>query len=137
MIRRIFPAVFILVIGAITVSCSMNRPKKVAEEFCKVLYRGDFERAGELCTEKGRIALEAVKAYAGDKIELMKKADVKYEFMNELLRDDGKRATVNAVIYGSVSLVDGTIQPRKEVKIYMLKNEQGDWQVSFEYDDKS
>lgn len=107
-----------------------NEPEMVAEKFNKALYTADFDGAKALCTDQSKQAVDFVAAFASQKVDEMKKADVKYEVTNVKLAEDGNSATVEAVVLGSIDLEKGGVKDSVDSKTQLVKI-QDKWLVEF------
>ena len=112
-------------------SCSEgNNPEKVAEKFNKALYTADFEGAKALCTDESKQAVDFVTAFASQKVDEMKKANVKFEVTNVTLAEDENSAVVEAVVLGSIDLEKGGVKDSVDTKTNLVKI-QDKWLVEF------
>ena len=104
-------------------SCSGgNNPEKIAEKFNKAIYTADFESAKELCTDQSKQAVDFVAAFASQKVDEMKKANIQFEVTNVTLAEDGNSAVVDAVVLGSIDLEKGGVKDSVDTKTNLVKN---------------
>ena len=112
-------------------ACSgVNNPEKVAEKFNKALHTADFEGAKALCTDQSKQAVDFVAAFASQKVDEMKKANIQFEVTNVTLAEDGNSAVVEAVVLGSVDLEKGGVKDSVDTKTNLVKI-QDKWLVEF------
>ena len=112
----------LLVVSFLVLSaCSGNSPKSVAKKFNKAIYTADFQTAKSLCTDNTKQAVDYVAAFASQKTEKMKKADIRYEITETKISDDEKSADVKAIITGSINLSNGEIKDTVISKTHLVK----------------
>lgn len=104
------------------VACSGGgTPEVVAEKFLKAIYTADFEGAKQYCTDETKQTIDFIAAFASEKKEEMKKADVKIEQKSVVVAEDGNSAEVELIIHGSMDLDKGEIVDTKEEKVQVVK----------------
>ena len=112
-------------------SCSGgNNPEKIAEKFNKAIYTADFESAKALCTDQSKQAVDFVAAFASQKVDEMKKANIQFEVTNVTLAEDGNSAVVEAVVLGSIDLEKGGVKDSVDTETNLVKI-QDKWLVEF------
>ena len=122
---------FLFLPSLVLASCSGgNNPEKVAEKFNKALYTADFEGAKALCTDQSKQAVDFVAAFASQKVDEMKKANIQFEVTNVTLAEDGNSAVVEAVVLGSIDLEKGGVKDSVDTKTNLVKI-QDKWLVDF------
>lgn len=98
-----------------------NNPEDVAEKFTKAIYTADFDGAKELCTNDTRQTIDFIAAFASEKKEEMKKANISIDLKNVSIAEDGNSAIVDLVVHGSIDLQKGEVEETKDEKVHLLK----------------
>ncbi len=124
-------AFLLFAVAMFIAACSSNNtPESVAEDFTKALYTANFDGAKLLCTDESKQAVDFIAAFSTEKVEEMKKANIKFITKEVKLSEDGNSATIKAVITGAIDLKDGEVRDSTDTKLYMVK--QGEkWLVDF------
>lgn len=118
---------FVLVLAA----CSNNnKPEMVAGKFTRLLYTANFEDAKAFCTEESKQVVDFVAAFATQKVDEMKKADVKFESTELKIADDGKSADIIGVVKGAIDLKSGEIKDSTDTKLHLVKQNEK-WLVDY------
>lgn len=121
---------FLLIPLMILTACSGNNPEAVAKKFNKAIYTADFQTAKSLCTDDSKQAVDFVAAFASQKADEMKKAQIKYEVSNVTIAEDGKSAIVKAIVLGTIDLENGEVKDSVDSKTHLVKvNDK--WMVEF------
>ncbi|HRZ98700.1 MAG TPA: DUF4878 domain-containing protein [Paludibacter sp.] len=116
---KLFSLMLLIILFA---SCSGgNGPEKVSEKFMKAIYTANFDEAKSLCTEDSKQTIDFIAAFAAQKVDEMKKSDVKFEVTNVEISEDGNSAEVLGVIKGSLDLESGSAIESKEEKVQLKK----------------
>lgn len=125
--KKLFLLLPLLLLGA----CSGgNKPEAVAEEFNKALYTADFDGAKAFCTEDSKQVVDFVAAFASEKKDEMKKANIKYEVKNVTIAEDGNSADVEGVVLGSIDLEKGGVNDSVDSKVHLVKADEK-WLVEY------
>lgn len=130
--KKLFISMFVAVVAFTLWSCGpANTPSAVAEEACKCVQNEDYEGYVELMDLKETKNQESEKQQfvamlreKGTKTMEKKQGIKSYKVESEEISEDGKSATVNMkVVYG-----DGSEDTNK---IKLVKNDKGEWKISF------
>lgn len=130
--KKLFISMFVAVVAFTLWSCGpANTPSAVAEEACKCVQNADYEGYVELMDLKETKNQESEKEQfvamlreKGTKTMEKKQGIKSYKVESEEISEDGKSATVNMkVVYG-----DGS---EDTSKIKLVKNDKGEWKISF------
>ena len=130
--KKLFISMFVAVVAFTLWSCGpANTPSAVAEEACKCVQNADYEGYVELMdlkeTKKQESEKEQFVAMLREKgtKTMEKKQGIKsYKVESEEISEDGKSAIVKMkVVYG-----DGSEDTNK---IKLVKNDKGEWKISF------
>lgn len=130
--KKLFISMFVAVVAFTLWSCGpANTPSAVAEEACKCVQNEDYEGYVELMDLKETKNQESEKEQfvamlreKGTKTMEKKQGIKSYNVESEEISEDGKSATVNMkVVYG-----DGS---EDTSKIKLVKNDKGEWKISF------
>lgn len=130
--KKLFISMFVAVVAFTLWSCGpANTPSAVAEEACKCVQNEDYEGYVELMDLKETKNQESEKEQfvamlreKGTKTMEKKQGIKSYNVESEEISEDGKSATVNMkVVYG-----DGSEDTNK---IKLVKNDKGEWKISF------
>lgn len=130
--KKLFISMFVAVVAFTLWSCGpANTPSAVAEEACKCVQNADYEGYVELMDLKETKNQESEKEQfvamlreKGTKTMEKKQGIKSYNVESEEISEDGKSATVNMkVVYG-----DGSEDTNK---IKLVKNDKGEWKISF------
>ena len=130
--KKLFISMFVAVVAFTLWSCGpANTPSAVAEEACKCVQNEDYEGYVELMDLKETKNQESEKEQfvamlreKGTKTMEKKQGIKSYNVESEEISEDGKSATVNMkVVYG-----DGSEDTNK---IKLVKNDKGEWKMSF------
>ena len=106
---------------ALTACSGGGEPEMVAEKFMKAVYTADFEAAKTLCTDETKQTIDFIAAFAAEKKDEMKKADVKIEQKSVVIAEDGNSAEVELIVRGSLDLDKGETIDEKEEKVKLVK----------------
>jgi hypothetical protein len=98
-----------------------NNPEDVAEKFTKAIYTADFDGAKELCTNDTRQTIDFIAAFASEKKEEMKSANISIDLKNVSIAEDGNTAIVELVVHGSIDLQKGEVEETKDEKVHLVK----------------
>lgn len=128
--RKLEMFMMLAMIAGFTACTNLNTPEAIAEKFNKALYKADFEGAKALCTTESRQAVDFVAAFASEKVDAMKKADIKYETTEVKVSEDGNSAVVKGKVMGALDLKSGEISDSTSTKIHLVK-QQEKWLVEF------
>lgn len=118
---RKFEFLFLFILFLILTACSGNNPESVAKKFNKAIYTADFQTAKSMCTDNTKQAVDFVAAFASQKTDEMKKADIRYKITETKIADDKKSADIKAIITGSVDLSTGDIRDTVISKTHLVK----------------
>jgi hypothetical protein len=121
---------FVVPFVALAACSGGNKPEAVAEKFNKLIYTADFEGAKTLCTEESKKAIDFVAAFASEKKDEMKKADIKFVVKEVKIAEDGKSADVKGVVVGSIDLLNGEVKDSVNTKNHLIKSD-NKWLVEF------
>lgn len=130
--KKLFISMFVAVVAFTLWSCGpANTPSAVAEKACKCVQNEDYEGYVELMDLKETKNQESEKQQfvamlreKGTKTMEKKQGIKSYNVESEEISEDGKSATVNMkVVYG-----DGSEDTNK---IKLVKNDKGEWKISF------
>lgn len=96
-------------------------PEVVAEKFLKAVYTADFEGAKQYCTDETKQTIDFIAAFASEKKDEMKKADVKIEQKSVVIAEDGNSAEVEVIVHGALDIDKGEVIEQKEEKLQLVK----------------
>ena len=96
-------------------------PEVVAEKFMKAVYTADFEGAKQYCTDETKQTIDFIAAFAAEKKDEMKKADVAIEQKSVVVAEDENSAEVTLIVHGSLDLNKGEVVDAKEEKLQVVK----------------
>jgi len=102
----------------------------VAEKFIKAVYTADFEGAKQYCTDETKQTIDFIAAFAAEKKDEMKKADVTIEQKSVVVAEDENSAEVTLIVHGSLDLDKGEVVDAKEEKLQVVKVD-GKWLVDY------
>ena len=105
-------------------------PEVVAEKFIKAVYTADFEGAKQYCTDETKQTIDFIAAFAAEKKDEMKKADVTIEQKSVVVAEDENSAEVTLIVHGSLDLNKGEVVDAKEEKLQVVKVD-GKWLVDY------
>ena len=105
-------------------------PEVVAEKFIKAVYTADFEGAKQYCTDETKQTIDFIAAFAAEKKDEMKKADVTIEQKSVVVAEDENSAEVTLIVHGSLDLDKGEVVDAKEEKLQVVKVD-GKWLVDY------
>lgn len=105
-------------------------PEVVAEKFIKAVYTADFEGAKQYCTDETKQTIDFIAAFAAQKKDEMKKADVTIEQKSVVVAEDKNSAEVTLIVHGSLDLDKGEVVDAKEEKLQVVKVD-GKWLVDY------
>ena len=105
-------------------------PEVVAEKFIKAVYTADFEGAKQYCTDETKQTIDFIAAFAAEKKDEMKKADVTIEQKSVVVAEDENSAEVTLIVHGSLDLDKGEDVDAKEEKLQVVKVD-GKWLVDY------
>ena len=105
-------------------------PEVVAEKFIKAVYTADFEGAKQYCTDETKQTIDFIAAFAAEKKDEMKKADVTIEQKSVVVAGDENSAEVTLIVHGSLDLDKGEVVDAKEEKLQVVKVD-GKWLVDY------
>ena len=130
--KKLFISMFVAVVAFTLWSCGpANTPSAVAEKACKCVQNEDYEGYVELMDLKETKNQESEKEQfvamlreKGTKTMEKKQGIKSYKVESEEISEDGKSAIVKMkVVYG-----DGSEDTNK---IKLVKNDKGEWKISF------
>ncbi len=96
-------------------------PEVVAEKFLKAVYTADFEGAKQYCTDETKQTIDFIAAFASEKKDEMKKADVRIEQKSVVIAEDGNSAEVEVIVHGALDIDKGEVIEQKEEKLQLVK----------------
>ena len=105
-------------------------PEVVAEKFIKAVYTADFEGAKQYCTDETKQTIDFIAAFAAEKKDEMKNADVTIEQKSVVVAEDENSAEVTLIVHGSLDLDKGEVVDAKEEKLQVVKVD-GKWLVDY------
>lgn len=106
---------------AIAACSGEGGPEVVAEKFLKAVYTADFEGAKQYCTDETKQTIDFIAAFASEKKDEMKKADVKIEQKSVVIAEDGNSAEVEVIVHGALDIDKGEVIEQKEEKLQLVK----------------
>lgn len=128
--RKLKMITMLMILVGLAACSSSNTPEAVAEKFNKALYKADFATAKTLCTEESKQAVDFIAAFASEKLDEMKKADVEYETTEVKISEDGNSAVVKGIVKGAIDLKTGEVTESNESKLNLVKQDEK-WLVEF------